>query len=54
MNRRRLSIFDVREVSASVYRAVGIGPQKMHVESTDIDPDKALADCRAFVLRYPE
>jgi hypothetical protein len=45
--------FDVREVSASVYRAVGIGPRKMHVESTDTDPDKALADCRAFAGRYP-
>lgn len=46
--------FDVREVSASVYRAVGMGPRKMHVESTDTNPDKALADCRAFALRYPE
>jgi len=46
--------FDVREVSPSVYRAVGFGPRKMHVESTDTDPDKALADCRAFALRYPE
>jgi len=46
--------FDVREVSASVYRAVGSGPRNMHVESTDPDPDKALADCRAFALRYPE
>jgi hypothetical protein len=46
--------FDVREVSASAYRAVGNGPRNMRVESTDADPDKALADCRAFALRYPE
>src|SRR6266498_1587325 len=45
--------FDVREVSATVYRAVGIGPRNMHVESTDTDPEKALAECRAFALRYP-
>jgi len=44
--------FDVREVSAGVYRAVGSGPRNMSVESTDTDADKALADCRAFALRY--
>ena len=45
--------FDVREVSSSVYRVVGSGPRNMHVESTDTDPERALADCRAFALRYP-
>jgi hypothetical protein len=46
--------FDVREVSSGVYRAVGSGPRGMRVEATDTDADAALADCRAFALRYPE
>jgi hypothetical protein len=46
--------FDVREVSAGVYRASGKGPSGMSVDSTDADPDKAMSDCRAFALRYPE
>ena len=45
--------FDVREVSPNAYCATGCGPRGMRVESTDSDPDKALADCRAFALRYP-
>jgi hypothetical protein len=44
--------FDVHEVSAGVYRGVGRGPQRMSVESTDTDPDKVLADCRTFALRF--
>ena len=46
--------FRVTEVSAGAYRAEGNGPRRMHVESTDTDPDKALADCREFALRYPQ
>lgn len=46
--------FDVREVSACVYRAIGTGPRNMRVETTDTDPDRALSDCREFALRYPE
>lgn len=47
-------IFSVREISAGAYLASGDGPRKMHVESTDTDPNKSLADCREFALRYPE
>ncbi len=43
--------FQIVEVSPCVYRASGTGPRGMHAESTDTDPDKALADCREFALR---
>jgi len=46
--------FEVAEVSPGAYCAVARGPRNMRAESTDTDPDKALADCRAFALRYPE
>jgi hypothetical protein len=45
--------FEVSEVNAAVYRVVARGPRNMCAESTDADLDKALADCRAFALRYP-
>lgn len=43
--------FEVREVSACVYAASGLGPKGESVRSTGSDPDQALADCRAFALR---
>jgi hypothetical protein len=44
--------FEMREVSACVYEAIGRGPAGESVRSTDCDADKALADCRRFALRY--
>jgi hypothetical protein len=46
--------FSVREISVGAYLASGDGPRKMHVESTDTDPNKSLANCREFALKYPE
>jgi hypothetical protein len=46
--------FQIEEISAGVYRAMGTGPRNMRVESTDTDPDKTLADCREFALRHRE
>jgi hypothetical protein len=44
-------VYEVSEFRPGVYRAVGVGPRDLRVESIDTDPDKALADCHAFVLR---
>jgi hypothetical protein len=44
--------FDVTEVSAGVYRAVGTGPRNMRVESVGTDPKAALAECRSFALKH--
>ncbi|HEY8945579.1 MAG TPA: hypothetical protein VIM73_15025 [Polyangiaceae bacterium] len=43
--------FEVVEISANVYRATGNGPRGMRVESTDVDPTRAIANCRAFAVR---
>ena len=40
------------EVSNGVYRATGKGPHGTGVESTDTDPEKVLAHCREFAMRY--
>jgi hypothetical protein len=47
-------LFRVEEISAGVYRATGTGPGGMRVDSTDLDPDKALADCHAFAHRHSD
>jgi hypothetical protein len=45
--------FTLAEVSAGAYRATGDGPSGLHVESTDSDPTRATANCRAFAIRNP-
>ena len=45
--------FRLSEVSAGVYLATCDGPRGMHAESTDSDPVRATANCRAFAIRYP-
>ena len=46
--------FVSEEVSPGVYRATGHGPRGLHVQSTDSNLEIAIADCRAFALRFPE
>lgn len=38
--------FDVDEVSAGVYRAVGVDEAGRSVQATGIDPDQLLDECR--------
>lgn len=38
--------FDVEEVSAGVFRAVGVDEAGRSVQATGIDPDQLLDECR--------
>lgn len=42
--------FDVDEVSASVFRAVGVDEAGRSVQATGIDPDQLLEDCRRAAM----
>lgn len=44
--------FSADEISAGVYRAVGVGPGGRCVEAVDSDVDRAMATCRELALRH--
>ena len=46
--------FSADEISAGVYRARGVGPGGMSVETTDTDQSLALAACRKFACGTPD
>ena len=42
--------FDVDEVSAGVYRAVGVDESGRSVQATGTDPDQLLDECRSAAM----
>jgi len=42
--------FDVDEVSAGVYRAVGVDESGRSVQATGTDPDRLLDECRSAAI----
>ncbi len=45
--------FTVDEISAGIYRALGVGPDERRVGATEMDPSLALAKCREFAMGSP-